>query len=126
MRRLTTLLIAIISCATLYAEQPYIAYCTITTLHDATSRVEVDYGQEDLTKNYLVDEEGKALKYHSTAIAANTLSKLGWVYEDSYVVGEDNIRCVWVMSKLVTDDSQITEGFMTRKMYEDGDERPLK
>lgn len=125
-----TLIVALMTVLTLYADEPYKAYCTISALHNgrtfaSLTRVEVDFGQERQTKNYLVDEYGKPLNYKTVTAVANHLSQLGWVLEDSYVVGEDNIRCVWVMSKMVTDESQITEGFRTRLMYEDGGPHPI-
>lgn len=130
MKRTMTLIVALMAVATLYAEEPYKAYCTLSALHSgqtfvSLSRVEVDFGQGRQTKNYLVDEYGKALNYNTVTAAANHLSRYGWVLEDSYVVGEDNVRCVWVMSKMVTDESQITEGFQTRLMYENGGPHPI-
>lgn len=126
MRHISTLIVALMSTVALSAQQPYKVYCTLSAVHHGTniaslSRVEVDYGQERMTKNYLVDEYGKAINYRSVTAAANDFAKLGWVLEDSYVVGEDNIRCIWVMSKMVTDDSEITEGFKTRYMIEHGE-----
>ncbi|MBR2429323.1 MAG: hypothetical protein IKB15_05020 [Alistipes sp.] len=125
MRQLITLFIALMGTATLYAQQPYKVYCTLSALHKGASvgslsRVEVDYGQDNNTKNYLVDEYGKAINYRSVTAAANDFAKLGWELETSYVVGDDNIRCVWIMSKMVIDDSEITEGFKTRWMLENG------
>lgn len=147
MRRVTTLFIALMSTVAIQAQtttfseqqqndhlaepESYKVYCTLSALHNGAtfasiSRVEIDYGQEQMNKNYLVDDYGKPLSYRTVTAAANHLSKLGWEHEDSYVVGEDNIRCVWIMSKEVTDDRQITEGFKTRWMYENYGPHPIK
>lgn len=125
MKRLTTLLFAIMSVVALSAQQPYKVYCTISGLHNnatfgTISRIDIDYGQENCAKNYLVDERGKAINGLSVTAVANLMSKCGWELEDSYVVGDDQVRCVWIMSKIVTDESEITEGFKTRWMVENG------
>ena len=131
MKRLFTLCVALLSITTLSAQQPYKVYCTLSALyHSATlfgtaSRVEIDYGQNDKRKNYLVDSYGKAISGLTTTSVANQLAKQGWTLEESYVVGEDNIRCVWIMSKMVTSDEQITEGIMTRWMYENCGPHPI-
>lgn len=121
MKRLFTLTVALLSLTTLFAQQPYKVYCTlmarqseISTL--AISRITIDYGQEELTKNYLADINGKAEQFTTITAVANRLAKYGWEFEDSYTIGDD--RCVWIMSKIVTDDSQITEGITTRWILE--------
>ncbi|MBQ2784603.1 MAG: hypothetical protein IJE99_06375 [Alistipes sp.] len=130
MKRLFTLCVALLSIATLSAQQPYKVYCTLSALHHPTtfgtlSRVEIDYGQRDQRKNYLVDSYGKAISGQTTTSVANQLAKHGWTLEESYVVGEDNIRCVWIMSKMVTSEEQITEGIMTRWLYENCGPHPI-
>lgn len=124
MKRITTLIVATLITVAAVAQQPYKVYCSISARHSETSttaigRVEIDYGQERLIKNYLVDESGKPLKLNTITAVANYMSKLGWELEDSYVVGEDIDRCVWVMSKYVTSDEEITEGITTRKMWQE-------
>ena len=126
MKRLTTLLIAIFCVGVLSAQEPYKVFCSISgsyrnTELQSTTRVTINYGQEDLRRSYLVDEQGKELDLKSVTAVANYLSKLGWEFEDSHIVGENQLRCVWIMSKMVTDDSQITEGFTTALMYKNGE-----
>lgn len=134
MRRVTTLLIALMSFAALYAEQPYKVYCTIsgnvstTNVNGHIGSVTIDYGQESLYKNYLVDQLGKQIVFSSMIAALNHMSQYGWElvstetkYERSLLDDRnfDKIVSVWILSKMVTDRSQITEGFTTRLMYED-------
>lgn len=141
MRRITTLLIALLSFATLYAEQPYKVYCSIsgdvsvTNVNSQVGSISVDYGQERLYKSYLVDEQGKRIEFSSMIAALNYMAQQGWElvsteskYQRSLLEDRklDNIVSVWILSKMVTDNSQITEGFTTRQMYEDSVSNAMK
>lgn len=133
MRRVTTLLIALFSFAALYAEQPYKVYCTIsgnistTNVNGHIGSVTIDYGQESLYKSHLVDKQGKRILFSSMIAVLNHMSQYGWElvstetkYERSLLDDRnfDKIVSVWILSKMVTDHSQITEGVTTRLMYE--------
>ena len=133
MRRVTTLLIALMSFAALYAEQPYKVYCTIsgdvstTNVNGHIGSVTIDYGQESLYKSHLVDKQGKRILFSSMIAVLNHMSQYGWElvstetkYERSLLDDRnfDKIVSVWILSKMVTDHSQITEGVTTRLMYE--------
>ena len=67
-------------------------------------------------------EKGKTLKFNSVMDAVNYLGRKGWVLEEcSQVltptnVGSDNPSYRWIMSKMITDDSQILEGLITGAM----------
>lgn len=131
MKRIFTLTVATLITVATVAQQPYKVYCALSARHSETSttaisRVEIDYGQERLVRNYLVDESGKPLKLNSITAVANYMSKLGWELEDSYVVGEDIDHCVWIMSKYVNSDEEITDGFTTRWMLENNGSRSVK
>ena len=134
MRRIATLLIALFSFAALYAQQPQKVYCTITSSASVTNvsayagSISVNYGQESLNKCHLVDKQGKQIVFNSMIAALNHMSQYGWElvstetkYERSLLDDRnfDKIVSVWILSKMVTDRSQITEGFTTRLMYED-------
>ena len=134
MRRIATLLIALFSFAALYAEQPYKVYCTIsgdvstTNVNGHIGSVTIDYGQESLYKSHLVDKQGKRILFSSMIAVLNHMSQYGWElvstetkYERSLLDDRnfDKIVSVWILSKMVTDHSQITEGVTTRLMYED-------
>ncbi|MBQ8204386.1 MAG: hypothetical protein IJZ78_01060 [Alistipes sp.] len=134
MRRIATLLIALFSFATLFAQQPQKVYCTITSSSSVTNvstyagSISVNYGQESLYKSHLVDQQGKRIVFSSMIAALNHMAQYGWElvstetkYERSLLDDRkfDKIVSVWILSKMVTDRSQITEGFTTRLMYED-------
>lgn len=134
MRRIATLLIALFSFATLFAQQPKKVYCTITSSASVTNvsayagSISVNYGQESLNKSHLVDKQGKRIAFSSMIAALNYMAQYGWElvstetkYERSLLDDRkfDKIVSVWILSKMVTDRSQITEGFTTRLMYEE-------
>ena len=104
---------------------PYPAYCTITVGRSSMSSyqvtVQIDYGQyanPSSDDREIVDETGYAIRFNSLAEAANYLSKLGWKFEYVYTTQRDNrSREHWVLSKMVTDDSQIAQGIRTHRYY---------
>lgn len=120
MRKTMLLSIAMLVAALSYAQEPYKAYCALSTsgkiLQRGDIEVFIDFGQQ-INWNpaaYLADPEtGKDIKFNSMVNALNYMSKRGWQLEN---INDDN---VFFMSKLVTDDSQITEGITTRGMYDE-------
>ena len=70
----------------------------------------------------LVDENGQIINFNSILDAANYMAQRGWIFEEAYVVqsiikgdsGTPNYH--WIMSKEITDPSQITEGLQTQGM----------
>lgn len=117
---ITTLMLSTV----IMAQEPYKVYCALTATHSSSStqlfgRIDIDYGQELSNKDYLVDESGKALKINTSIELINYMSRLGWSLDEVYTVGEDGNCGVWLMSKYVTSDEEITTGFQTRTMYND-------
>lgn len=125
----------------LYAEQPYKVYCSIsgdvsvTNVNSQVGSISVDYGQERLYKSYLVDEQGKRIEFSSMIAALNYMAQQGCElvsteskYQRSLLEDRklDKMVSVWILSKMVTDNSQITEGFTTRQMYEDSVSNAMK
>lgn len=134
MRELITLLILLLSTAMLQAQQPHKVYCAISGSQKVTNAngyvgsVSIDYGQEKITKNTLVDEAGKQIYFRSMIAALNYMSARGWELESTDTRYErsllddrtmDNIVSIWILSKVVTNDSEITEGYTTRRMYDE-------
>lgn len=134
MKRVITLCIAMMATITAYATQPYTAYCSLTGTQSISSAngyigsVEVDYGQESLSKRYLVDEDGKRLNFNSMIGAMNYMAQFGWKFDSCYttVVTEifdgsklSKLCIVWIITKEVTSDEEICEGFLTRHLFEE-------
>ena len=115
-------------CATAFAQgsaKPHKAYCMFTSEPVVLSddiNVDVDYGQEARIMSLdrrLYGENGKQLKFKSVMDAVNYMGALGWELENAVQImtpaggSADNPVYRWVMSKMVTDNSQITEGWIT-------------
>ena len=108
--------------------KPYKVFCEIVATPKFFSNkttVELDFGQFSgfwSADRQLVDEQGKTISFNSALDAANFMARRGWELEEVFVVQEmskgdsGTARYHWVLSKLVTDDSQITEGLRTKGM----------
>lgn len=130
MRRLLLLALSVLWCASAYAEEPYKVYCSLVGEHtgasDNLSSLSVDYGQENQRKNYLVDADGNRLKFSTMTAAMNYMARRGWRLEHTYTnfkvnnINKELSRrvVVWVLTKEVVSDDEITEGFCTRLMFE--------
>ena len=133
MKRLLLLAICLLCCNSLFAAEPYKVYCSLigeyAEFNESLINLKVDYGQAKQRKNYLVDSEGRALSFSTMTAALNYMSKRGWSLEKTdvhYLVditekNEISKRVVvWILVKEVSSDDQITEGFQTRLMFEQG------
>lgn len=130
MRKFFLLAVCVLLCVSAYAEEPYKVYCSLVGEHagasDYLSSLSVDYGQENQRKNYLVDTEGNRLKFSTMTAAMNYMARSGWHLEHTYTNFKvNNINkelgrrvVVWVLTKEVVSDDEITEGFCTRLMFE--------
>ena len=110
------------------APKPYKVYCEIVStpkFFSNKSTVELDFGQYASfwsSDRQLVDERGNTISFNSALDAANYMARRGWELEEVFVVQEmskgdsGTARYHWVLSKIVTDDSQITEGLRTKGM----------
>ena len=136
MKKIFVLVVGLLLCATAFAQEkkaienvePYKVYCEIIGQSHALSNkvdVELDFGQASkfwTGDRSLYDENGKKIKFNSMLDAANYMGRRGWDLEVAYpVVGfsagsSDSPIYHWVMSKMVTDESQITEGLKTGDM----------
>lgn len=108
-------------------EQPHKVYCEIIStsrgMFSNKTTVELDFGQYaswwSADRN-LVDENGQSINFNSILDAVNYMAARGWVFEQMYVVqtfskgDSDTPAYHWIMSKDVTDPSQIMEGLQTR------------
>ena len=110
------------------AVKPYKVYCEIVAtpkLFSNKTTVEFDFGQFSgfwSLDRQLVDEQGNAIDFNSALDAANYMARRGWDLEEVFIVqnmsngDSGTTRYHWVLSKMVTDDSQITEGLQTKGM----------
>ncbi|MBR5133801.1 MAG: hypothetical protein IKV29_06835 [Alistipes sp.] len=125
MRRLITLLLAIFTIATLYAQEPTTVYCSIAG-SQLTGRangyigpVEINFGQDSQQTNYLKDEDGRRINFKTMIQAVNYMSVRGWKLVSTYTLLSPSLTqnsnldediIVMILSKEVTSTEQITEG----------------
>lgn len=126
MRKVRFLLLIFVSLNVLAQESRRI-YCELVGTERLLSSkiiVTVDFGQETsfwtgASKQYLVDSNGKAIKFNSMVDAMNYMGKIGWKFEQAYVVttSQQNVYH-WLLSKEIAADKKNADGFMTKKQFE--------
>ena len=107
--------------------QSFKVYCEIVTAYSAglfTDRttVNIDFGQQtDFwgSDRELLDNTGRPIVFNNILDALNYMGERGWELVQEYFdisYKTDNHTHHWVLSKTVTDRSQITEGLLTTRM----------
>lgn len=127
MRKCLFLVLMFISMSAI-AQKPYKVFCELLgtgKLFSNKVTVTVDFGQETSfwfgsSNQYLVDDNGKAIKFNSMVDAMNYMGKRGWEFEQAYVVtiGNQNVYH-WLLSKEVTQDEAVNDGFNTRQAFKE-------
>lgn len=99
-------------------------YCDIVgteILFSNKITVDIDFGQKssfwtDYKEKRLVDEKGKPIKFNSMIDALNFMAKLGWEFQQAYVVTtNDQNVCHWLMKKTLKEGESINDGIKTSK-----------
>ena len=128
MKKIVILALGLLLFSAAFAQEPYKVYCEIIAQTRALSNkvdVELDFGQASgfwSGDRRLYNENGKAIVFNSTLDAANYMAQRGWVLEQAFPVvsissgDSGNPEYHWILSKTVTDPSQITEGLVTGDM----------
>ena len=131
MKKVFILVVGILLCATTFAQtkqEPYKVYCEIIgQTHSLSSKVDVelDFGQSYSfwsSDRRLFDENGKKIVFNSMLDAANYMARRGWELEVAFPVvsissgDSESPEYHWIMSKMVVNDEQITEGLKTGDM----------
>lgn len=99
--------------------KPYAAYCNINgynTLGIGKVKVNIDFGLNWKGGCGLYDENQKEIKFNTMVDVLDYMAKRGWVLKTttSSYASKSYIEH-YIMEKIVTDDSQITEGLIIRK-----------
>ena len=131
MKKVFILVVGILLCATTFAQtkqELYKVYCEIIgQTHSLSSKVDVelDFGQSYSfwsSDRRLFDENGKKIVFNSMLDAANYMARRGWELEVAFPVvsissgDSESPEYHWIMSKMVENDAQITEGLKTGDM----------
>lgn len=110
------------------SQTPYKVYAELLGfqkgLFSKKVKVNVDFGQEvsfwKQGNMRLVSEDGKDIVFNSMIDAMNFMGKNGWAFEQAYVVTESGQNVYhWLLSKMVTDENQIKEGFNVKADFTD-------
>lgn len=85
--------------------------------------ITIDFGQEisfwkGASNQYLVDENGKSIKFNSMVDALNFMGKSGWEFEQAYVItkGSKNVYH-YLLSKEITPNEEIENSILTKDKY---------
>ena len=135
MKRVFILVVAVFLCAVSFAQEKgnaqkelYKVYCEIVgQTHMLSNKVDVelDFGQAYSFwsgDRRLYDENGKKIVFNSMLDAANYMARRGWELEEAFPVSSisngnsGSPEYHWIMSKMVENDSQITDGLKTGDM----------
>ena len=120
MKKLITLFVAMLIVIGVSAAEPYTVYCSLS----GASYSQIDYGQESLLRNTLVDEDGRAIYFNSIVGALNYMSARGWRFVGEQTSYSQNIwdkldisvSTTLIFAREITSPEQITEGIVTRQM----------
>lgn len=125
MRNFTTLVLILVSATIAVAQEPsqepYTAYASI----QGHSPCYVDYGQSNLRKNWIVDDDGNTIYFRSIVGALNYMSERGWKLVQPHTSVQSNIleaekiesKTIWLLSKEVTSREEIAENINTRQIF---------
>lgn len=106
---------------TVSAQEKNRVYCELVGTHKFMSQkvlVAVDFGQNPYWNKRLCDENGKAITFNSMVDAMNYMGKIGWKFEQAYVVTTSNQHVYhWLLSKDITDEEEINEGFNIKQDF---------
>ena len=120
MKKIVTLFAAMLITIMASAAEPYTVYCSLS----GASYSQIDYGQESLLRNTLVDEDGRAIYFNSIVGALNYMSARGWRFvgeQKSYSQNmwdklDISVSTTLIFAREITSPEQITDGIVTRQM----------
>lgn len=128
MKKLLFTLLAIMPLFCYAQEQKYV-YCELVGTEKFLSKkctVQIDFGQNPYKDNRIVGENGKSKTFNSMVDAMNYMGKLGWKFQQAYVVtmpsgmgGGQNVYH-WLLIKEIADGESINDGIKTK--YDSKDE----
>lgn len=123
MKKIVTLFAAMLIVIGASAAEPYTVYCSLS----GASYSQIDYGQESLLRNTLVDKDGRAIYFNSIIGAMNYMSARGWRYvgeQKSYSQNmwdklDISVSTTLIFAREITSPEQITDGIVTRQMLKE-------
>lgn len=120
MKKSLLILLAFVSLSVM-AANPHRVYCELlgkSKFFSAKVKVSIDFGQNPYESKNLVNEKGKSITFNSMVDAMNYMGKLGWNFEQAYVVTNNNQNVYhWLLSKEIGENGNIKEGFKTKEDF---------
>lgn len=126
MKKILLIFVLIFASSILYSQNK--RFCEIVGTQKFLSTkvtVQIDFGQETFFRdNRLADSTGKVITFNSMVDAMNYLGKMGWKFEQAYVVtvGQQNVYH-WLLSK---DDVGDPDDFKTKNMIKEEEKAKKK
>lgn len=121
MKKCILMFVMLFLCVTIKSQEPHKVFCELLGTQKLLSQkctVEIDMGQNPYENSKLVDENGKKITFNSMVDAMNYMGKLGWKFEQAYVVTVNNQNVYhWLLSKDIIDDSEAGEGLITKSQF---------
>lgn len=121
-------MLVLLCCMNAMSQDSQRVYCELLGYQKFLSSkviVSVDFGQETsfwtgTSKQYLVDKNGKAISFNSMVDAMNYMGRIGWKFEQAYVVTTSNQNVYhWLLSKDVSANEKSSTGFITKEQFQD-------
>lgn len=111
---------------------PIRTYCEIVGTGNLTGtkvKIEIDFGQAQKfwskhSDNFLVDADGKEIKFNSMVDALNYMAQFGWRFEQAYVITENTGMSKqnvyhYLLSRELKEGEGIDAGIYTRGDYKE-------
>lgn len=121
MKKCILMFVMLFLCVTINSKEPRKVFCELLGTQkflSAKCTVEIDMGQNPYENSKLVDEKGKKITFNSMVDAMNYMGKLGWEFEQAYVVTVSNQNVYhWLLSKDIIDDNEAGEGITTKSQF---------
>ncbi len=110
---------------------PIRTYCEVVGTGNLTGtkvKIEIDFGQAQKywskhSDNFLVDADGKEIKFNSMVDALNYMARFGWKFEQAYVITENSTMSKnnvyhYLLSKELRGDESVNDGIYIKGDHE--------
>lgn len=130
MKKVVFIMLLMLAALNGYSQDPWNpirTYCEIVGTGNLTGtkvKIEIDFGQAQKywskhSDNFLVDADGKEIKFNSMVDALNYMARFGWKFEQAYVITENSTMSKnnvyhYLLSKELRGDESVNDGIYTK------------
>lgn len=134
MKKVVFIMLLMLAALNGYSQDPWNptrTYCEIVGTSNLTGtkvKIEIDFGQEQKywskhSDNFLVDADGKEIKFNSMVDALNYMAQFGWKFEQAYVITESSTMSKnnvyhYLLSKELRGDENANSGIYIKGDHE--------